>query len=131
MRQSKSGLFLLELMIAILFFALASSVCLQIFVKSYKVSQSSENLNHAVNITQSIFAKFESDDYANQLEEKNYEIYFDKDWMECKKDSSVAKVVVSYTKDSETRYVNVQVFFEDEMIYEQDNHYHIQQEKTL
>lgn len=131
MRQSKSGLFLLELMIAILFFALASSVCLQIFVKSYKVSQSSENLNHAVNITQSIFAKFESDDYTNQLEEKNYEIYFDKDWMECKKDSSVAEVVVSYTKDSETRYVNVQVFFEDEMIYEQDNHYHIQQEKTL
>lgn len=131
MRQSKSSLFLLELMIAILFFALASSVCLQIFVKSYKVSQSSENLNHAVNITQSIFAKFESDDYVNKLEEKDYEIYFDKNWMECRKDSSVAKAVVSYMKDNETRYVNVQVFFEDKIIYKQDNHYHIQQEKML
>ena len=126
MRQSKSGLFLMEIMIAILFFALASSVCLQIFAKSYKLSQSSVNLNQAVNITQSVFARFESDDYINQVKERDYELYFDKNWNECKKDASISKAVIHYTKDDETRYVKVQVFFEDELVYEQDNHYHIQ-----
>ena len=130
MRQSKSSLFLIELMIAILFFALAGSVCLQIFVKSYKVSQSSANLSYAVNITQSILAKFESDEYASKIKENEYEIYFDKDWNESKKDSSVAKAVVKYIKTNTTRKVKVQVFFEDNLIYEQDNHYHIQREKT-
>lgn len=46
----KSSLFLMELIIAIVFFALASSVCLQLFVKSHLLSARTKELNTAVNL---------------------------------------------------------------------------------
>lgn len=50
-RSQSSGLFLFELIIAILFFSLASAVCVQIFVKSHLLSQQAQNLNYAVNLS--------------------------------------------------------------------------------
>ena len=49
--QRKSGsslLFLTELMIAILFFAIAGAVCIQIIVRSHNFSKKAQNLNTAV-----------------------------------------------------------------------------------
>lgn len=48
-RPRASGLFLMELILAILFFSLASAACVQIFVKAHLVSVESQALNHAVN----------------------------------------------------------------------------------
>ena len=48
-RAQSSTLFLLELILAILFFSLASAVCVQFFVKSRLLSRGAQNLNHAVN----------------------------------------------------------------------------------
>lgn len=48
-RARSSSLFLMELILAILFFSVASAVCGQFFVKSHIMSQSSEVLTHAVN----------------------------------------------------------------------------------
>ena len=42
---SKSSLFLIELIIAILFFTVASGICIQLFSKSFLLSQSSKNLS--------------------------------------------------------------------------------------
>ena len=47
--NSKSSLFLMEMMIAILFFSLASAVCLRMFTKSSQMSKDTTNLNMAVN----------------------------------------------------------------------------------
>ncbi|MCQ2546288.1 MAG: hypothetical protein MJ161_01915 [Clostridia bacterium] len=47
-RARSSSLFLLELIIAILFFSIASAVCVQFFVKSHSMSQASQDLNFAV-----------------------------------------------------------------------------------
>lgn len=46
--SSRTGLFLMELIIAVLFFALASAICIQLFVKSHLISESSVELNHGV-----------------------------------------------------------------------------------
>lgn len=46
--SSKSGLFLMELIMSIMFFSLASAVCVELFVKSHTLSKSSVELNHAV-----------------------------------------------------------------------------------
>ena len=46
--NSKSSLFLMEMMIAILFFSLASAVCLRMFTKSSQMSKDTTNLNRAV-----------------------------------------------------------------------------------
>lgn len=48
-RAKSSSLFLLELILAILFFSLASAVCVQFFVKSHILSRDAQRLNHAVN----------------------------------------------------------------------------------
>lgn len=53
-RARSSSLFLLELIIAILFFSIASAVCVQFFVKSHSMSQDSQDLNFAVSECSSI-----------------------------------------------------------------------------
>lgn len=45
----KSSLFLLELILAILFFSIASTVCVQLFVQSHILSKQAEILSIAVN----------------------------------------------------------------------------------
>ncbi len=48
-RARSSSLFLMELILAILFFSVASAVCVEFFVKSHLLSRDSEVLTHAVN----------------------------------------------------------------------------------
>lgn len=52
-RSSRSALFLMELIFSILFFALASAVCVQLFVKAHLLSVNTEELNHALTSAQS------------------------------------------------------------------------------
>lgn len=47
-RAKSSSLFLLELILAILFFSMASAVCVQFFVKSHLLSRNARELNTAV-----------------------------------------------------------------------------------
>lgn len=54
MKSSKSSLFLIELIIAILFFALASAVCIQLFVKSHLLGETTTEENHALLMCQNL-----------------------------------------------------------------------------
>ena len=44
-RHSKSGLFLIELMICILFFSCTAGICIRFFAKSHELSQEARNLS--------------------------------------------------------------------------------------
>lgn len=102
--ESKSNLFLIELIIVILFFSIASSVCVQLFVKSHILSQNTENTNQAILWTQNISEVFYSQNgnfhslknffhenslsldnnmYSNLLKEYDDSLilYFDSDWL--------------------------------------------------
>ena len=46
---SRSGMLLLELMMAILIFSLSAAVCIQVFVKAHDLSARAEDLSQAVN----------------------------------------------------------------------------------
>ncbi|MCR4850566.1 MAG: hypothetical protein K5870_04820 [Lachnospiraceae bacterium] len=46
--SSKTGLFLMELIMSIMFFSLAAAICVELFVRSHSLSKSSVELNHAV-----------------------------------------------------------------------------------
>lgn len=48
MKSSKSSLFLMELIISILFFSLASAVCIQLFAKSHLLDQKTKRQNQTV-----------------------------------------------------------------------------------
>ncbi len=52
-KSSKSTLFLMELMIAILMFSLCAAVCLSLFGASRTMTDDSDNLNHAVALSKS------------------------------------------------------------------------------
>ena len=54
MKHSRSSLFLMELIIAILFFSLASAVCIRLFVKSHIISESTVNQNNAITYAQNM-----------------------------------------------------------------------------
>lgn len=57
-KKSKSGLFLMELIVIILFFSLASTVCIQLFVKSHLLGKETKELNHSVLQAQNIAESF-------------------------------------------------------------------------
>lgn len=61
-RTKSSNLFLLELILAILFFIIASAVCVQLFVKSHLISNDSKTLNAAINQATSAAEAFKSGD---------------------------------------------------------------------
>lgn len=58
MKHSKAALFLMELIIALLFFALASTVCIRLFTKAYLLSEQTINENHAVIHAQNLAEAF-------------------------------------------------------------------------
>ncbi|MBQ8326668.1 MAG: hypothetical protein IJX86_06310 [Lachnospiraceae bacterium] len=57
-RNSKSSLFLIELIIVILFFSIAGAVCIQLFVKSYLLGKETEGLNVCVKHSQNFAEVF-------------------------------------------------------------------------
>lgn len=56
--SSKSGIFLMELILSILFFAIAAAVCVKLFVTAHRLSDQSVNLNHAVSMAESVAEAF-------------------------------------------------------------------------
>jgi type II secretory pathway pseudopilin PulG len=51
--SSASGMFLIELLLAIMIFAIASAICMKVFVLSHQIAAGSNDLNHAVVAAQS------------------------------------------------------------------------------
>lgn len=56
--SSRTGLFLMELILAVLFFSLAGAVCVRLFVNSHLISQKSVELNHGVLWSQNVAESF-------------------------------------------------------------------------
>ena len=83
----RSSLFLLELMIAILFFCLASAVCVQIFVKAHTISRETQELNTALEKVSGYTELFLADALTEDTE-----VFYDADWQECSKDEVVIRV---------------------------------------
>lgn len=86
-RKSKSSLFLMELIIAILFFSVSAVICIQLFVASYSTSHKSRDLNAAVLQAQTAAEYFRSSEGnmellcgklpLKQISDSEYICYFD------------------------------------------------------
>ena len=85
----RSSLFLLELMIAILFFCLASAVCVQIFVKAHTTSRETQELNTALEKVSGYTELFLADALTEDTE-----VFYDADWQECSKDEASYEIVI-------------------------------------
>lgn len=87
---SKSALFLMELILAIFFFSLASAVCIQLFVKAHLIGVSTTNKNHGILWAQNIAETYTGTDAdfdatvsalnAIPVSDQSFCLYFDSDW---------------------------------------------------
>ena len=83
--RTRSGLFLLELIFAILFFSLCTVVCVRFFVKAHTLSEDTDNLNMAVNEASYYAEVFRSTGVLGDSNEDTADtsidtMYYDKDW---------------------------------------------------
>lgn len=107
--NSRSSLFLMEIMLAVLFFSIAGALCLQMFAKSHQMSDDTVNLSMAANHVQntaellkhaaSPSQETETDNFfpGRILEQYPHAdntsdyvaVYFDQDWNHCTREQGV------------------------------------------
>lgn len=88
--NNTSSLFLLELILAVLFFSVASALCIQIFTKAHLMSQDARDLNFAVNEVSSM---------AEQMSDGTLQdaaAYYDSSYTSCEKADAVYVLTVHY-----------------------------------
>lgn len=122
-RASRSGLFLIELILSIFFFIIATAVVLQLFVKSHILSKDTVSINNAILYSQNMSEVFLANDgdfakvkelYSDVLEDKGecIVILFDKDWTpitDSENTTALYSVVADYANDGSFSYLNVYV----------------------
>ena len=123
----RSSLFLMELIIAILFFSLAATVCVRFFVKSYTLEQESQRLNHAVNAATSVAEIFRNQEHPFSLlaeeypygeqAENAYYIYYDINWSLCDSSNAVYTVLLQTAENDTFIIGDITVTDNDNTIY--------------
>lgn len=88
MKHSQSGLFLLELIIAILFFSLSSAICIQIFVKAHLLNEQSIQKSQANQIASNIIEIYKNDQLETTYKVDSHYIYFNEDGKNVNKDKA-------------------------------------------
>ena len=112
--NNTSSLFLLELILAVLFFSVASALCIQIFTKAHLMSQDARDLNFAVNEVSSMAEQISagtlhpdtaasSDDTASdpstQISNDTWQddtAYYDSSYASCEKADAVYVLTIHY-----------------------------------
>ena len=110
--SKRSSLFLLELILAIGFFCIASAVCVQIFVKSYTIEQESTALNHAVHLATSAAETFRHSDI------ESYKTFYDKNWNICNKEEAYYTFKLDIKYDDSLEIAQICIETKNSTLYE-------------
>lgn len=133
-RNTRSSLFLIELIIAILFFSLGSAVCVQAFVKAHQTSQAASDLSFASAQASSAAAVLrytdgtceEASAYLTSASGSglDFSVFYDSDQQPCSEGSAAYTMTVSTREDGNRRYSSISVYkADDELIYELETRY--------
>ena len=140
-RAQSSSLFLMELILAILFFSLTSAVCVQFFVKSHLLSHESKILSQAVNEcsniaeisdssdsienTLSLLKASYSDTFAMQDTGLSAVIYYDDTFSPCEEADAKYTLSAAFSEEDSMLKAEIKVAdSENQVIYELNtNHY--------
>lgn len=108
-RSSKSSLFLMELIIVILFFSIASGICMQIFVKAHLLTKQTNMEQQALLTTDSVIALLKNSPgdmeqinsiYGGEKKENKVTFYLDHSFQNTNsKNASFIVEVIMQTKD--------------------------------
>lgn len=139
-RPKSSSIFLIELILAILFFSIAGSFCVQFFVKSHILSKRSQALAFAVNECSSIAEicrTCESAADATSILTKEYPgfqvqecllFYFDEDFAPCEPALAAYRIELTLSEEEQMLSSSLRVYTtEDEtFIYDFETSHHLQ-----
>lgn len=122
---SRSSTFLMELIISILIFSLTSAIIIQVYAKTYKLGQESQDLNNAILKVQNIIAMLQA---GFELEQEPIDnkvtLYYDYKWSKSTKESSSYRIDINIIIENNNKYVNIKSF-STHLIYELDQVIHI------
>ncbi len=117
MHNSKASLYLMELMISVLFFAISSVVCVQLFVKAHTVNQTTDIRTHAILAVQNTAEYFLSCNgdmeqtvsyYPESAIQNNMlTVYFNDKFAPCLEADSVYKETITFSDDSDYSYADI------------------------
>ena len=130
-KNAGTSLFLMEMIIIVLFFSVASAVCVQAFVNAHLLDRQTRELNHAVIIAQGFADVVRGTDgsiesilkaYPMAVESGELELtaYYDKDFEPCSaQDESayIASIELKPEKKLQTVTVSVRILEDDSEIY--------------
>ena len=141
-RARSSSLFLMELILAILFFSITSAVCIQFFVKSHLLSQDSQILTHAVNECSAAAEMCSTSDSSaaalgtlvklypdadKDLLKNSVTVYYTEDFKPCKAESGIYSLNVILSEND--TMLNAAISFTDEKdkksVYNLNTSHHI------
>lgn len=137
MQHSKANLYLMELMIAILFFAISSTVCIQLFVKAHLLNEETFIRNQAVLVVQNTAEYFLAsagnkemtlsyyDDYKAQNNDAS--VFFDDTFTPCKEEQAMYEEQMSFSSDSDYSYVTLNLYD----LKNRESHYTLSLKKNL
>ena len=144
--NNTSSLFLLELILAVLFFSVASALCIQIFTKAHLMSQDARDLNFAVNEVSSMAEQISagtlhsdtaasSDDTASdpstQMPDDSLQdaaAYYDSGYASCEKADAVYVLTVHYEPEDTLlkAHISMDTIADNRNIYALDVTKHLQ-----
>lgn len=122
----KSSLFLMELIIAIAFFTIASAVCIQLFVKSHLLGNDTRELNAAVNLASSAAESFRQCDGSAkkllallpelvQTKASSMEAYYDEQFLSCDKADAAYTMQITLNADEQFSFAQICITDTDDL----------------
>lgn len=133
---TRSSLFLLELMIAILFFSLGSAVCVQVFVKAHTLNESARDLNFASTQVSSAASVIKYADgtlsslqkYYPHMQEtpEGFTIFYDREHQECdEEDRAFYRLSITLEEQESMKIAHLQMKKQKDnsLLYELKLHY--------
>lgn len=115
-RPVKSSIFLLEIILNIIFFAITATICVQLFFKAHMLSNHAQLLHNAVSSCSSIAEIYQSGRngkelvlslYPNAIElNSTILFYFDKNYTPCNEIDSTYRAILEYEKQKSTAKIS-------------------------
>ena len=125
--QRRSNIFLMEIIISILFFSIASAVCIQLFAKAKLQSDNTAALNQAVLAASSAAEALEVSDGTpesliscfpgGEAYGRTLRVYYDQSWNPCPSSLSSFQMEVLLSSDRGMITAAITVTSADEVIY--------------
>lgn len=117
--KSKSSLFLMEMIVTLLFFSIASAICVQLFAQAHILSRQAKELNAAVAISQSFVEVMRGTDGsidsiwtqfmdADRISDHELSQYYDSDFQICNKSDALYIADVTLTSTSAFQIIHVE-----------------------